>query len=454
MQDRLRVAAAVVVVAIAALGNVSCHPFASSQKGFDLSNFAQVLNTDVDGSKSGLHTFKDTSRVLSSHSSITRKHRAPSTLSHDVVIVIEQKNMKELTRILHDVSDPNSSNYGNHMTREEVRDMTSNADSHDEIVAYLQGAGAKVIDEKYKGETITARAPVEVWERMFDTQFFVYSYEDSDRKSSAPGASEAIIIRTEEYSVPKGFDGHVASVLNTVDIPVAMNLMSRPTPENMPQKFSSKKFSEASRKFDGYTSPQLLNEVYRIDDNTGHPRATQGAFEGFGQYFSPQDIELFQIQFELPITPVNKSIGDHATTSEFCAANDFDICIQPNLDLQYLLAMAQTPTTNYYTPLTTFGLWAQNMFNTNPNPPLVISISYGTEERVTSMAEFDLFNSFAIKLSAIGITLVAASGDDGVSKPSVRLSKRDCGYSPVFPASCPYVTAVGATQVTQLVRKI
>lgn len=446
MQDRLRVAVTIVAVAIAALQTVSCHPFKSSQQGSDPNQLAQVLEAGVDGSKRNLHIFKETSNILSSHHAITRKHRAPSTQPHEVVFVLEQRNMDELTRILHDVSDPSSPNYGKHMTRQEVRDLTLNMDSHDEIVSYLQGVGAKVIDEKYKGETITARAPVEVWERMFDTEFFVYAFENYSQTSDE---TETIMIRTEEYSVPKGFDGHVASVLNTVEIPVSMHLTSRPAHQRLMGSVGSDKFSVASKKFDGYTSPQLLNEVYRIDDNTGHPRATQGAFEGFNQFYSPEDIELFQLQFELPFYTVNRSTFDRARSSEFCVQNDYEVCIGPNLDLQYLMAMAQTPTTNYYTPLTTFGLWAQAVFNTDKNPPLVLSIGYGTEERVTSKSEFDLFEEFAKKLGVIGVTLVAGSGDDGVSKPSVKLSSRDCGYSPQFPASCPYVTAVGSTQVKQ-----
>lgn len=53
---------------------------------------------------------------------------------------------------------------------------------------------------------------------------------------------------------------------------------------------------------------------------------------------------------------------------------------------------------------------------------------------------------------SVGVTLVAASGDDGASSSRARsvadggLGASYCGYAPQFPASCPYVTAVGATQ--------
>jgi tripeptidyl-peptidase I len=78
-----------------------------------------------------------------------------------------------------------------------------------------------------------------------------------------------------------------------------------------------------------------------------------------------------------------------------------------------------------------------------------MSISYGTEESYLSSSEMSAFNTQAIKLSAMGVTLVAASGDDGAISRRVRTSGLSaCGYSSLFPASCPYVTAVGGTSVS------
>lgn len=49
------------------------------------------------------------------------------------------------------------------------------------------------------------------------------------------------------------------------------------------------------------------------------------------------------------------------------------------------------------------------------------------------------FNEEALKLSLQGVTIVASSGDFGPN------DKSQCGYLPYFPASSPYVVAVGAT---------
>ena len=52
-----------------------------------------------------------------------------------------------------------------------------------------------------------------------------------------------------------------------------------------------------------------------------------------------------------------------------------------------------------------------------------------------------------------GVTIFVATGDDGANSNTVRTGgRRYCGYAPVYPASNPYVVAVGATSVSVSVR--
>jgi subtilase family serine protease len=47
----------------------------------------------------------------------------------------------------------------------------------------------------------------------------------------------------------------------------------------------------------------------------------------------------------------------------------------------------------------------------------------------------------------MGVTIVCASGDDGAVSRDVRTyGSLSCSYSPTWPATSPYVLAVGATQ--------
>jgi len=56
------------------------------------------------------------------------------------------------------------------------------------------------------------------------------------------------------------------------------------------------------------------------------------------------------------------------------------------------------------------------------------------------------YNTEVCKLGLRGITVIVASGDDGVANFDARGNASACGFSPSFPATSPYVTAVGATQ--------
>ena len=58
------------------------------------------------------------------------------------------------------------------------------------------------------------------------------------------------------------------------------------------------------------------------------------------------------------------------------------------------------------------------------------------------MAQFSIA---AQKLGLMGTTIVVSSGDDGIAGAEARGNASNFAYRPYFPASCPWVTAVGAT---------
>lgn len=74
--------------------------------------------------------------------------------------------------------------------------------------------------------------------------------------------------------------------------------------------------------------------------------------------------------------------------------------------------------------------------------PLVHSVSYGNDEAQQSSTEFMIeANAEFMKFGALGMSVMFASGDQGVLG---RSGKGDV-YHPDFPATSPYITAVGGT---------
>jgi tripeptidyl-peptidase-1 len=72
-----------------------------------------------------------------------------------------------------------------------------------------------------------------------------------------------------------------------------------------------------------------------------------------------------------------------------------------------------------------------------------MSISYGYNENAMAASNANsLCNAFA-QLAARGVSVIVASGDGGVA--GSRPNNSCTAFVPTFPASCPYVTTVGAT---------
>jgi subtilase family serine protease len=170
----------------------------------------------VDGNKvTKTHVFK---RRITGHSrlGIAKRSRISPEINHEVVFVIKQRNMEELKRILYDVSDPYSINYGKHRTRQQVANLTANPISRDYLVSFLTSIGATIVSETLSGEYIKAKAPIRLWEEMFQTEFFMFHRtQDADHIDT--------FVRAEYYYLPASLDSHVQCVFNTVQMPLQLH---------------------------------------------------------------------------------------------------------------------------------------------------------------------------------------------------------------------------------------
>jgi tripeptidyl-peptidase I len=369
------------------------------------------------------HVFKESMPGVSMRSDLVWSDRVHGASVHEVVFVIRQRNMEELTGILHVVSDPESPNYGQHLSREKVISMTSNPEARDAVLSYLSSIGSKVKSVTRGGDFIVAEAPVAVWEKSFKAEFFTL-------QQTLPDGQTHEVVRADAYSVPSELHTHVESVLNILEIPNGERASSR------------NKFAPLITKY--LVTPSKLRKYYNVSSSRGSSQSTQAVFGTIQQYFSPADLRTFQQSQNLTYQTAT-DIGSHSSDS-ICFSNP-DTCAEANLDMQYIMSMSPgSPTTYWYTD-SSFTSWLVDVSQAS-QIPLVLSISYGQEERYVTKATIDAFNTIAIKISAMGVTIFVASGDDGANSRRVRGGNSNfCGYQPDFPAVSPYVTAVGATSV-------
>jgi tripeptidyl-peptidase-1 len=354
---------------------------------------------------------------------------------HQGIIFIKQKNLKALEDILYAVSDPHSIHYGNHLSHVEVTSITADLKSIRHVTTYLKRKGFRIVDKSLGLEFLTVEAPVSVWESTLNTQFFHF-------QSTAADGQVAALHRAKEYSLPAALHAHVTTIFNIIDFPDVEYFATHIT-----KTIDAKDIGTLARTKHGFVTPEMLNSFYDVRNNTGNHLSSQGVFETLGQSFSPVDLKYFQTFFGLAVEPVAADINGHES-DRACRQNE-DNCIEANLDVQYMMAMAQhVPTTYYYWGGKDFVLdWVVEV-SKMASPPLVISISYGADERGLPASYADTFNVMAMKLGVRGVTITASSGDDGALSSSVRKNPMHCGYSPSFPATSPFVTAVGGTQVS------
>jgi len=115
------------------------------------------------------------------------------------------------------------------------------------------------------------------------------------------------------------------------------------------------------------------------------------------------------------------------------------------LDIEYIKAVApEIPLTVVYNEQYSLLNWA-NQISSLSDTPQVHSVSYGNDERQQTSREYMLTcNTAFMKAGARGISILFASGDQGVC------GREGCGivkfrFKPDFPAGSPYITSVGGT---------
>lgn len=386
--------------------------------------------------------------------------RADVNAPHSVVFATANKNVEELTEVLHDVSNPSSVNYGKHWTKQKVVDFTFNREAYEAVMNFISSTDEVVVNaQTLHGEYIFATAPVHVWEKMFGTTFHVYVVEGKH------------IIRAEEYSLPAALHNHVSTVLNTVQfhppnmlekkkaqkpIPSSQGPSSNPMLSALSASENDLTSTSAVQSIPfGAVAPTLIKTFYSVPNNiTGSKLVSQAVYESEGGRLCMQDLISFEEIFDLPYQHVSIVVrnqdddyyetGDDYNTYLPCDFNAIGYT-KSNLNVQYITAIAPGAKTFLdYSHAFMLG-WITSVVNSEA-PANVLLFSWGSYEKYFPVSYLSAFNTEAIKLGVMGSTIVVPSGNDGVSSYFARGNSSQCGYTAFFPASSPYVLTVGATR--------
>ncbi|KDQ08888.1 hypothetical protein BOTBODRAFT_37586 [Botryobasidium botryosum FD-172 SS1] len=389
-------------------------------------------------------------------------HRAaPAHHMIKLRIGLPQSNFAELEKALHEVSDPAHPRYGAHLSKEEVEELVApHPESLDLVEDWLISHGFDVatLDRSPAKDWITIIVPVHQAESMLDTKYNVYKHE----------ATGMELVRTQSYSLPEYLFEHVDVIQPTTMFGGGMRAMD--TTSHIELDDSEPGASAAA---DDCTNTRItvacLQDLYKTKGYVPKvPGKNKIGITGYlEQYANFADLKQFyqayvpaavDSKFDVKLIHGGKNDQNLSLAGE-----------EANLDVQYAGGISY-PTPNIFwstggsppfipdlvTPTNTnepYADWLDYVLGLSAEElPQTITTSYGDDEQtVPRDYAIRVCNELA-QLGARGVTLFYSSGDFGVG--GNNKTRNTCitndgtntvSFLPAFPASCPYVTAVGGT---------
>lgn len=405
----------------------------------------------------------------------TRGRRCSGGEMHELLFVLRPRNLDKLEALVMDITDPSSPNYRQWVSRTQLGDLTRNEDALSALRAALaEHPDVQLLREAPGGESLRASARTRTWERLLNTEFHMWQHP----------AGEAVAVHATDFMLPQSLQAHIDDVLEATDFefgpasrsPGTISAVDSHETRDTLASFGYDSFEQLERhRGEDIISPTKLRKIYNMppisergtDLAEQESQASQVVFGTIGQHWSPSDRTTFEEAFKIPQDKYVKQLhgekeGFAMSGDATCRANP-NGCLEANLDVQYIMAMAPWADTGYwYTPNASAGGMYQFLvdfserFADAETVPDVISISYGVAELLVPEAVTRLFDLQAMKLAARGVTVLVASGDsgaDGASDVARNFGDSRCLHLDMpklslqvdWPAASRWVTAVGAT---------
>ncbi|KAI1846330.1 hypothetical protein JX266_007535 [Neoarthrinium moseri] len=400
----------------------------------------------------------------------------PSTVVHASVI-FHQPRLEEAETLLLEISNPQSDKFGQYLDRQALEELFApSEESQRKVLEWLESAGIETKQARLRKASASIEFPATIsqMEGLLKTE---YQMSHDSRTGKRQLTSSAHII-------PKGLEDHVHFVTVTAGAPVEPNkpnLKRRSQPSAVsPLALRDTHTPTDLRNCSLSWTPSCIRDLYGIPLGTeAAPNNSMGIF-GYGDAYNQADLDNFwgkyvefipqgtaptvnsingatapgprvdgeqilDLQMAYPIvwpqevvvfqTPYNNrgGIGNaflDAVDAEYCT---FDGGDDPVLDVTYPI----------------FGGWQGPAMCGTYNVTNVVSISYAPDEKDLTPHYVQRQCTEWMKLALRGVTVLVASGDTGVQGGMGCMLGPGgvTSFSPLFPGSCPYVTAVGATQV-------
>ena len=378
-------------------------------------------------------------------------------------IAVRQENAYDFEQHVLAISDPDHPKYGQHMKRDELKDMLRpSKEASSAILSWLNSEGVLAEDVENNGEWINFFVPTTEAERMLDTKFYYYSNSITDIER----------IRTLQYSVPE----HLHQYIQMIQPTTRFGQM-QPQRSTIYEHFDIGPSRESLHQYSGANlnatfcnttiTPQCLRDLYHVGNFRGstHNGGRMGICGYLKEYAKFSDFNAFTKQYAPYAANENFTyvlINGGLATQDDAVDDD----VEANLDVQYAYPLSY-PTPGYY--YSTGGLGElipdldQPNISVNQNEPYLdflhyilslpddelpttLTTSYGEDEQSVPEPYTNRTCSLFAQLGARGVSVLFSSGDTGPgSACQTNDGNKTTRFLPIFPAACPFVTSVGGT---------
>lgn len=323
-----------------------------------------------------------------------------------------------ILRTLKTVSDPQSSGYGQFLSRNEVSAMAAPKPGSERTVRTWLAAAGLSAQLTGTGDMLKVTAPVAALETLLGVELAEFRHAQA----------QSTIVRTVD---PIVLPAAVAAVVDFVG-----------GVSTFPNLHRARNYKVAGAPA---VTAALVKSLYNITEvATGTSGASQAVAEFQAQSYLPSDLKKFEADNKLPNQPVRNGVGP--------AGFDKSAQVESSLDIQFIIAAGTGVPSDFWLEAgQDFDLlgWASYVLNTSTVQNQVWSVSYG--EGINGGIGGVIPVSYATRLDVefqkfglIGHSVLIASGDSGVWN---REPLEKFKFHPSFPACLPHVTAVGATQL-------
>ncbi|KAE9980219.1 hypothetical protein EG327_006665 [Venturia inaequalis] len=363
---------------------------------------------------------------------------------------------------LYDLANPAHPRYGKHLGRKQLKALVRPTPiAVKQVSEWLRQSGVKSTDINIDSEWVNFVATIEQANAMLNTEFHLY--QNQNRRNVTK-------IRTLEYSLPRELFEHVDLVQPTTRFaqikPEGNAIHDK---QNLGSAKSVPPPAAIAVDCNITITPTCLRDMYKIKGFTPDPK--KGGFIGISgfleEYAQYGDLAQWIPDYAPWATGANFTWTSVNGAPLLQGAADPYDSGEANLDIQYTIGLTYPMRNNFYSapghgPLVPDLDQPTQADNTNepyleyltyllslPNKdlPHTITTSYGEDEQsLPKSYTLKVCDMFGL-LTAKGVSFIFSSGDTGVgSACQTNDGKNTTRFLPMFPATCPYVTSVGATR--------